>query len=79
MTKKELWRVYADKNPSFDGKDKITLSASGLRKLFNQTWDIAFYDGEPEEDERDVYTSTKKSDHDYSATLDDLKNLFKMR
>jgi hypothetical protein len=51
MTKKQLWAVYTAKNPSFDGDGNVTLSAAGLRKMFNQTWDIAFEQGEDEIDE----------------------------
>jgi hypothetical protein len=51
MTKKQLWAAYTAKNPSFDGDGNVTLSAAGLRKMFNQTWDIAFEQGEDESDE----------------------------
>ena len=36
------------KNPSFERDGNVTLSARGLRKMFDQTWDLAFYKGEPE-------------------------------
>jgi hypothetical protein len=58
MTKQQLWSKYVDKNPSFDGFGTITMSARGLRKLFNQTWDVAFESGfkqEFEDDEEDEY------------------------
>lgn len=42
MTKKELWAAYVAKNPSFAGDGNITMSARGLRKLFDQTWDAGF-------------------------------------
>jgi hypothetical protein len=45
MKKQELWSKYVDRNPSFDGDTTITMSARGLRKMFNQTWDIAFQAG----------------------------------
>jgi len=49
MTKKELWKIYSKRNPSFDSeKGNVTLSAAGLRKLFETTWDIAMYKGEEE-------------------------------
>lgn len=41
MTSTELWEAYSTRNPSFDGEGQVTLSAAGLRKLFNQTWSIA--------------------------------------
>jgi len=53
MTKKELWSKYVEKNPSFDGLGTITMSARGLRKMFNQTWDIAFEAGLNQEFEDD--------------------------
>jgi len=42
MTRQELWSIYAAKNPSFNGDGEVTLKASGLRKLFEQTWVAAF-------------------------------------
>lgn len=39
MKKEELWDAFVRKNPSFNGDGNITLSAAGLRKLFNQTYD----------------------------------------
>jgi hypothetical protein len=73
MTKEELWKVYTNKNPSFDGSGNVTLSAKGLRKLFDTTWDVAMYDGEEEgEDE-------PRSHHSNSANLDALKSIFGMK
>jgi hypothetical protein len=37
MTKKELWKIYSKRNPSFDGEGNVTLSAAGLRKMFETT------------------------------------------
>jgi hypothetical protein len=58
MTKQQLWAKYTERNPSFDGLGTITMSARGLRKMFNQTWDIAFeaglnqeFEGDEEEDD----------------------------
>jgi hypothetical protein len=45
MTKQKLWAKYTEKNPTFDGLGTVTMSARGLRKMFNQTWDIAFEAG----------------------------------
>lgn len=45
MNADELWEAYATRNPSFDGEDKVTMSAAGLRKLFRQTWSIAHDSG----------------------------------
>lgn len=41
MTRDELWESYVAKNPSFASGGNVTLSAAGLRKMFNQTWDKA--------------------------------------
>lgn len=42
MTKEELWKVYCDKNPKFaDSEAQITLTARGIKKLFEQTYDTA--------------------------------------
>ena len=69
MTKKELWKIYSKRNPSFDGEGMITLSAAGLRKMFETTWEVAMYDGEEE--------STSKPAQ--SGNLDALKQIFGMR
>jgi hypothetical protein len=56
MKKEDLWNQYAKKNPSFNGNKNVTLSARGLRKMFDQTWKIAFESGfnqEFEDDEDD--------------------------
>lgn len=45
MTKSELWEAYATRNPSFAADAQVTMSAAGLRKLFEQTWSIAFDSG----------------------------------
>jgi hypothetical protein len=50
MKKSELWAIYIKKYPQFAGEGNVTLSAKGLQKLFNQTWDYAYYEGEPEEE-----------------------------
>jgi hypothetical protein len=52
MSRDELWRKFAARNPSFDGDGAVTLSARGLRKLFRQTWDFAYeagLSGEPDD------------------------------
>jgi hypothetical protein len=48
MTKSELWAIYCRKNPKFAEDGEVTLTARGLRKMFDTTWDTAFYDGEDE-------------------------------
>lgn len=53
MTKQDLWDQYAKKNPSFNGNGNVTLSARGLRKMFDQTWKIAFESGFNQEFEDD--------------------------
>lgn len=69
MTKKELWKIYSKRNPSFDGEGMITLSAAGLRKLFETTWDIAMHKGEEE-------SSYKEPRYE---NIDALKQIFGMR
>lgn len=46
MTKSELWLIYVQRNPSFEGRENITLTPNGLKKLFDQTWEIAVQSGE---------------------------------
>lgn len=69
MTKKELWKIYTARNPTFDGEGTVTMTAAGLRKLFDTTWDVAFHDGEDEPVERVPP----------SGNLDALKQMFGMK
>jgi len=69
MTKKELWKIYSKRNPSFDGEGMITLSAAGLRKMFETTWEVAMYDGEEE----------PISKQPASGNIDALKQIFGMK
>ena len=69
MTKKELWKIYTARNPTFDGEGTVTMTTAGLRKLFDTTWDIAFHDGEDEPVERVPP----------SGNLDALKQIFGMK
>ena len=74
MTKNELWRIYVKRNPSFDGDGNVTMSARGLRKLFDTTWDTAYWDGEEE--------SVEKPEHNFqqsSASVDMLRSIFGMK
>ena len=48
MTKSSLWAIYCRKNPKFAEDGEVTLTTRGLRKMFDTTWDTAFYDGEDE-------------------------------
>lgn len=42
MNKEQLWKLYCDKNPQFADPDKsIRMKSSMVRKLFDQTWDMA--------------------------------------
>jgi hypothetical protein len=69
MKKSQLWKIYVAKNPSFAGDGNITMSARGLRKLFDQTWDFAFHEGE---DDHDPAPATD------SKGVDDLRKIFGM-
>ena len=40
MTKDKLWAAYVAKNPRFKTSG-ANLTAAGLKKLFDQTWDYA--------------------------------------
>jgi len=50
MTRSQLWKIYVKRNPSFDGDGNVTMTARGLRKMFETTWDVAYFDGEMESD-----------------------------
>ena len=73
MTKNELWNIYVKRNPSFNGNGNITMSAKGLKKLFDTTWDTAFYKGE-EEDE-----NIKQNFQQQSSSVDMLRSIFGMK
>ena len=46
MTRIELWVIYCKRNPQFlDEEAKITLTARGLKKFFDQTWEEAHSQG----------------------------------
>ena len=42
MQRNELWQYYVSKNPSFEGEGTVTMSKSGLKKLFETTYDQGF-------------------------------------
>ena len=67
MKKSQLWKIYCAKNPAFERDGNVTLSTRGLRKLFDQTWDLAFYEGEPEHEAPPVKDS---------KGVDDLRKIF---
>ena len=69
MTKSELWGIYCRKNPKFAEDGEVTLTARGLRKMFDTTWDTAFYDGEDE--------TCSPKEHS-SASVESLMKIFGM-
>jgi hypothetical protein len=69
MKKSQLWKIYCAKNPAFERDGNVTLSTRGLRKLFEQTWDLAFHEGE------DEIENTPVND---SKAVDDLRKIFGM-
>ena len=73
MKKSELWAIYVKRNSSFDGDGNVTMSARGLRKLFDTTWDTAYFDGEDELREPEPVGSADM------ANIEALKNLFGFR
>ena len=78
MTKSELWAIYCRKNPKFAEDGEVTLTARGLRKMFDTTWDTAFYDGEDEpciESEPQVKPGFTNS----SQSLEALMKIFGMK
>ena len=69
MKKSQLWKIYVAKNPAFERDGNITMSARGLRKLFDQTWDLAYHEGEDEDAPPPVTDS---------RGVDDLRKIFGM-
>ena len=75
MTIAELWEAYATRNPSFDGEGQVPLSASGIRKLFNQTWSIAYDSGY----RRGLREGVERTKRDSAPPPDFFKEIFKGR
>jgi hypothetical protein len=69
VKKSQLWKIYCAKNPAFERDGNVTLSTRGLRKLFDQTWDLAYHEGEPENAPPPVTDS---------RSVDDLRKIFGM-
>jgi hypothetical protein len=72
MTRSELWKIYTDRNPSFAGDGNVTMTAKGLRKLFDTTWEVAYFDGEEEPD-----GSYRR--HQQNDQVEALKKMFGMK
>lgn len=72
MTRSQLWKIYAKRNPSFDGDGNVTMTARGLRKMFETTWDVAYFNGEEKPDE--PYRQEQSN-----CNLEALKQMFGMR
>ena len=75
MKKDELWAKYAASNPSFDvDGGNVVMTAKGLRKLFDQTWDIAesrgFENGKAWQKNVDDAENKKKADNPYGGIFD---------
>ena len=46
MNKEELWDHYVKENPSFaPSPTTVTLTTIGLKKLFDQTWNVGYAEG----------------------------------
>lgn len=57
MKKSQLWKIYCAKNPAFERNGNVTLSTRGLRKMFDQTWDLAIHEGEEEHEAAPINNS----------------------
>jgi hypothetical protein len=47
MTKDALWKQYVERNPNFEGvpSGNVTMTRRGLKKLFDQVWEVAHRKG----------------------------------
>lgn len=76
MNRDQLWTHYASRNPSFDGEGNVTMSAAGLRKMFDQTWEKAheqgFANGQSWEQNQQKMRDNKKSASPMSDLFNDL-------
>ena len=68
MNQEELWSAYCARNPSFASDGEVTMTANGLKKLFEQTWRIAYEAGVASEKERD----SRLTDEPSSASFEEL-------
>lgn len=57
MTRERLWQIYCNANPQFVGNGEVTLSAAGLKKLFDQTYDLAFEQGKKSVESKSLFES----------------------
>lgn len=79
MTSTELWEAYSTRNPSFNGDGEVTMSARGLRKLFEQTWSIAYDSGHRagrREGQREAAAAASKSYTHTSSPMDIFHTVF---
>ena len=72
MTREQLWKIYTKRNPSFDGDGNVTMTTRGLRKMFETTWDVAYFDGEME-------PKGSYRQHQPNDSVDALKRILGMR
>ena len=72
MTQQELWSAYCARNPSFASDGEVTMTANGLKKLFEQTWRIAHEAGVASEKER----GSRLTDESGGASLEELFRKF---
>jgi len=69
MTQQELWSAYCARNPSFSGDGEVTMSAGGLKKLFDQTWQFAEQHGVAIEKERSNCLTDDRSSDPFAELL----------
>lgn len=62
MNQQELLSAYCARNPSFASDGEVTMTANGLKKLFEKTWRIAHEAGVASEKERDSRLTDETGD-----------------
>ena len=62
MNQQELWSAYCARNPNFASDGEVTMTVNGLKKLFEQTWRIAYETGVASEKERDSRLTDEPGD-----------------
>jgi hypothetical protein len=83
MSKEKLWELYLRKNPALNS-DRITFTATGLKKFFLTTYDEAYkqgYNQEPDTDTQpyEEYDDFVRSPNMNGAGLDELLGIFGMK
>jgi len=72
MQKEDVWAAYTKRNPGFQ-TGSVSFTSNGIRKFFDQTWDLAYKQGLEDGSQLSKPTSPIIGDE---SVADFLKGLF---